>query len=152
VIEQVGRDEILPVRHAVLRPNLPIETAMYAEDSHPEIFHLAGRDDAGAVIACVTFFPESLAGPPDSLAGTAGRPGWRLRGMATLPEHRNRGLGGRLLEAGVAEVRRRGAGLVWCNGRSGATAFYLRHGFMTRGEEFEIAPIGPHYVFVRDLL
>jgi predicted N-acetyltransferase YhbS len=141
VIELVSRDEILPVRHAVLRPNLPIETAMYAEDAYPEIFHLAGRGDNGEVVSCVTFFPEALDGAP----------AWRFRGMATLPEHRGRGLGGELLRAGVAEAARRGARLVWCNGRSGATAFYVRHGFAVRGEEFDIAPIGPHYLFVRDL-
>jgi len=152
VIEQVDRDEILPVRHAVLRPNLPIETAMYAEDAHPEVFHLAGRDDRGEVVASVTFFPDPLTIPTDGggrapVAG--GEPAWRFRGMATLPEHRNRGLGGELLQAGVAEAARRGARLIWCNGRSGAKAFYLRHSFTIRGEEFEIPPIGPHYVFVR---
>jgi GNAT superfamily N-acetyltransferase len=152
VIEQVDRDEILPVRHAVLRPNLPIETAMYAEDAHPEVFHLAGRDDIGEVVACVTFFPDPLTIP----TGRGGRapvardvPAWRFRGMATLPDHRNRGLGGELLQAGVIEATRRGARLIWCNGRSGAKAFYLRHGFTIRSEEFEIPPIGPHYVFVR---
>src|SRR5687768_168680 len=117
---------------------------MYAEDAHPEVFHLATRDCAGAVVACVTFFPEApTAGIPEALAVADDRHAWRLRGMAKLSGHRNRGLGGQLLEAGVAEAKRRGAGLVWCNGRSGATAFYLRHGFEIRGEEFEIAPIGP---------
>jgi len=43
VIEQVTRDEIRPVRHAVLRPNLPPESATYPEDAHPDIFHLACR-------------------------------------------------------------------------------------------------------------
>jgi hypothetical protein len=94
VIEQVDRDEILPVRHAVLRPNLPIETAMYAEDAHPEVFHLAGRDDRGEVIACVTFFPDPLTIPTEGGGRTpvaGGEPAWRFRGMATLPEHRNPG-------------------------------------------------------------
>jgi predicted N-acetyltransferase YhbS len=146
VIEQVDRDEILPVRHAVLRPNLPIETAMYAEDAHPEVFHLAGRDDRGEVIACVTFFTDRR-GRPDTRR--------RRRAGVAVPWHGDAaqtpqpGLGGELLQAGVAEAARRGARLIWCNGRSGAKAFYLRHGFTIRGEEFEIPPIGPHYVFVR---
>jgi GNAT superfamily N-acetyltransferase len=138
VVEQVARDEIVPVRHAVLRPNLPVETAYYPEDDGPDVFHLAERDGP-TVVACATFFPEPLGDEP----------AWRFRGMATLEPYRSTGIGGRLLEAGVAEVKRRGGHLVWCNGRSTATAFYLRHGFTIRGEEFDVPPIGPHYVFVR---
>jgi predicted N-acetyltransferase YhbS len=141
VIEQVGRDDILPLRRAVLRPNLPPETAIYPEDGHAEIFHLAARSHDGEIIACVTFFPEHVDGDP----------AWRLRGMATAPEHRNRGLGGELLEAGVAEAGRRGARRVWCNGRSGAASFYRRHGFVAGSAEFDLPPIGPHFLFVREL-
>lgn len=143
VIELVSRDVILPVRHSVLRPDLPIESAMYPEDATPEIFHLAARDDAGAVVGCVTFFPEAYEGAAHS---------WRFRGMATVAEYRNKGIGGEILEAGVAEAARRGAERVWCNGRSTAKAFYLRHGFAALGEEFTLPPgYHPHYVFVREL-
>ncbi len=141
MVEQVDRAEILAVRHAVLRPNLPLETALYAEDARPGVFHLAERDEDGAVIGCVTFFPDRLAGEE----------AWRLRGMATVAEHRNRGVGGRMLEAGVAEVARQSGKLVWCNGRVAATAFYQRHGFAIRGDEFDLAPAGPHFLFVRQL-
>ena len=144
MIMHVSRDEILPLRRAVLRPNLPPETAEYPEDAGPDVFHLAMRAPAGAVISCVSFFPEGRPELP-------GERGWRFRGMATAPEHRNRGIGGELLEAGVAEVLARGGSLVWCNGRSGAGDFYRRHGFVSQGPEFDLAPAGPHYVFVRAL-
>jgi GNAT superfamily N-acetyltransferase len=140
VIEEVTRDEIIALRHSVLRPNLPVESAYYPEDDHPEIFHLADRNGL-AVIACVTFFPEDLDGEA----------AWRFRGLATDAGHRNRGVGGRLLEAGVAAVADRGGSLVWCNGRVAATAFYQRHGFTIRGEEFDLPPIGAHFRFVRRL-
>lgn len=140
VIVHVTRDEILPLRHAVLRPHLPLSAAMYPEDSNPEIFHLGMRLE-GRLIACATFFPEPLDG----------RPAWRLRGMATLPEHRNAGHGGRLLEAGAAEIASRGGTLLWCAGRKSAVPFYLRHGFVIQGEEFEVPALGPHFVLVRDL-
>lgn len=141
MIELVTREEILALRHTVLRPNLPAEAAKYPEDGHPEIFHLGDRADGGAIIACVTFLPQPIDGVP----------AWRFRGMATSAEHRNLGVGGRLLEAGVAEVARRGGTVVWCNGRSAAAAFYQRHGFAIRGEEFELPPVGRHFVFVREL-
>ena len=138
MVELVSRDEILPIRHSVLRPGHPVAAAIYETDRSPDVFHVAERD-GGVVVACATLFPEPLDGEP----------AWRLRGMATLPGHRGRGIGGRLLDAGVAEIARRGGRLVWCNGRSAAAAFYLRHGFTIRGEEFDLPPIGPHYRFVR---
>ena len=41
---------------------------------------------------------------------------------------------------------------MWCNARKGAVWFYQRLGFVTVSEEFEIAPIGPHYVMEIDLV
>ena len=73
------------MRHEVLRPSLPLESAMYPEDDNPEVLHLAARDDASAVIGCVTFFPEPFEGAQRS---------WRFRGMATVERYRNRGIGG----------------------------------------------------------
>jgi len=143
VIEPATRDEIVPLRHAVLRTGYPVETALYPEDDRPETFHLVDREPDGDIIACVTFFPELLGE----------KPAWRFRGMATQPEQRNRGVGGRLLEAGITAVAERGGTVVWCNGRSSAGGFYRRHGFHTVGDEFLSGPGHdiPHFVFVRAL-
>jgi predicted GNAT family N-acyltransferase len=142
VIEFVDRDRILPLRHAVLRPGLPLSTAMYPEDDTPDIFHLGDVAGDGSLVCCATFFPAPL----ESI------PGWRLRGMATQPGHRNAGVGGRVLEAGVAEIVRRGGEMLWCKGRVAAGSFYLRHGFSTRGEEFAEPPVNaPNIIFVRVL-
>jgi predicted GNAT family N-acyltransferase len=142
VIEEVTRDEVVPLRHEVLRTGLPIETARYPEDDSPQVFHLADREPDGTIIACVSFFPEDLGGEP----------GWRFRGMATRESRRNTGVGGRLLEAGVDEVVKRGGTLVWCNGRSAASAFYLRHGFKIISDEYVSGPrLIPHYLFARSL-
>jgi predicted GNAT family N-acyltransferase len=142
MIEEVTRDAIVPTRHEVLRPGLPVETALYPEDDRPGIFHLAYRQPDGTIIACVTFFPDDLRG----------QPAWRFRGMATLEQHRNTGVGGKLLETGVDEVAKRGGTLVWCNGRKTAGAFYQRHGFAQTGEEFASGPAGvPHFIYVRIL-
>jgi predicted GNAT family N-acyltransferase len=142
VIELVTRDEIVMVRHEVLRPGLPVETALYPEDDIPGAFHLAARGAGDRVIACATFFPEDLGG----------RPAWRLRGMATLETHRGTGVGGRVLEAGIDEVVRRGGTLVWCNGRSAAGDFYRRHGFTEVSDEFMAGPhLVPHFLFARTL-
>ena len=76
---------------------------------------------------------------------------WRLRGMATTPEVRGQGFGRALLENCFAHIRARGGTLLWCNARVVALAFYEHLGFVAEGEEFEIVPIGPHYVMTRQL-
>ncbi|NYI06696.1 GNAT family N-acetyltransferase [Allostreptomyces psammosilenae] len=159
-----SRDEIFAVRHAVLRPGLPAETALYPEDELPEAFHVAARDSSGAVVGCVTFFPEAL---PEDLRAAAGAGldaggadpaaalGYRFRGMGTAPEVRGQGYGGRLLATATEEVLRRAAeggskaAVIWCNGRVSARGFYEHLGFRAVGEQFTIEPSGPHYVFVR---
>ena len=88
---------------------------------------------------CVTFFPDRLPGEA-ALA-------YRFRGMGSAPEVRGRGYGVGCLFAGLRESAARGAQVVWCNGRTSATGFYERFGFTRVGEEFELAPSGPHYVF-----
>mgnify|MGYP003407697792 CR=1 FL=1 len=141
-IELVDRDVIFDLRRAVLRPGLPAQASVYPEEDHPEVFHLAARDlHAGTVIGCATFFPQALDG----------QPGWRFRGMATAAEQRGRGIGSAVLARGIAEVAGRGGRLVWCNGRTNAAGFYQRHGFSKHGEEFDVPPLGPHFVFVRHI-
>ncbi|MCM2579409.1 GNAT family N-acetyltransferase [Streptomyces meridianus] len=164
----VPLEEIFPLRRDVLRPGGPEESARFPEDADPDVFHVAayrpraaageGRDPAsgGPVLACITFFPDPLpaeaaraAGLP--AGGPAARTAYRFRGMATAPEVRGQGCGRAVLEAGIAELRRRGVRAVWCNGRTPAAAFYERQGFTRAGEEFVLEPAGPHHVFVKDL-
>jgi predicted GNAT family N-acyltransferase len=71
--------------------------------------------------------------------------------MATDASRRNAGLGGELLEAGLARVAARGGTLVWCNARLAAAVFYGRHGFTARGDVFDIPTVGPHVVLARRL-
>jgi GNAT superfamily N-acetyltransferase len=71
--------------------------------------------------------------------------------MATLAEHRSRGVGGRLLETGAAEIVRRCGMTLWCRGHLSAGAFYERHGFAPVGDVFHTPHGGPHKIYVRDL-
>jgi ribosomal protein S18 acetylase RimI-like enzyme len=71
--------------------------------------------------------------------------------MASADAVRGQGYGSAVLRAGMDEARARGAELVWCNGRSSARGFYEHHGFTSVGEEFQLEPAGPHYVFVAKL-
>ncbi|MQY11415.1 hypothetical protein SRB5_15310 [Streptomyces sp. RB5] len=135
---EVPAADVVPLRWAVLRPGMPRETALFAEDAAPGAFHLAAYTDEGTVGAVISFCAEQLPGE-DAKA-------YRFRGMASAPELRGQGYGDAVLEAGLAAARDRGAELVWCNARSEARGFYERHGFTVRGEEFVIPTVGPHWV------
>ena len=133
------------LRRAVLRPTWPLGSAMHGDDN-PDAIHFAALDDDGRVIGTCLVLPRPYPVHPD-------RPhAWQLRGMATAPEHRSRGIGATVLAAAIAEILRRDAQLVWCDARTSAVPFYAQHGFETEGAEFLHAESGiPHYRMWRAL-
>jgi GNAT superfamily N-acetyltransferase len=131
------------LRHRVLRPHQRPEELVYGADETPDALHLGAFEGERLVaIASITREP-----PP----GTADPSAWRVRGMATLPEARNRGIGSLLLERCLEHARDRGGALVWCNGRVAARAFYERHGFVVARGPFDVPVIGPHLELHRAL-
>jgi predicted GNAT family N-acyltransferase len=64
--------------------------------------------------------------------------------MATDESVRGQGIGAQVLQRGIAEVKERGASLVWCNARKEAVGFYRQHNFEVIGDPFEIEGVGPH--------
>ncbi len=135
------------LRRQVLRPGQPWSSVDHDYDSWPDTFHVAAFGPRGEVAGCASFHPDAAPHRPGSSASHT----WRLRAMASLPEVRGQGYGAAALRYGIAEVRRRGGTVLWCNARSGAVGFYERLGFSTVGDEFEIAPIGPHFVMEIEL-
>jgi GNAT superfamily N-acetyltransferase len=129
------------IRQSVLRPGLPASESVYPDDDSPHTLHL-GAFERGELIGIATFLPQAC--PHQGAA-----PAWRLRGMAVVESARGRGVGGLLLTQGIDRSIHAGIVTVWCNGRTAARSFYERHGFAAVGDEFMIAPSGPHYLFVR---
>jgi len=131
------------LRRAVLRPGWPEAAPMHGDDN-PEALHIAAIDDDDVVIAACLVLPRAYPKQP----GTASA--WQLRGMATAESHRSQGLGAELVVAVLAELRQRGAQLVWCEARNAAIRFYSRNGFEVDGEEFLHAETGiPHHYMWR---
>jgi GNAT superfamily N-acetyltransferase len=122
------------LRRAVLRPHESVE-AVAGHEAPGTI--AVGAFEAGELVACGLIMPA-----PD---------GWRVRGMATAPEHRGRGHGAAVLAALLNVAREAGARRVWCNARAPARSLYERAGFRVESEEFELPHIGPHYVMARSL-
>ena len=133
------------LRRSVLRPGWPEGAAMHGDDN-PDAVHLAAIDDDETVVAACLVLPRAYPRREQEAAA------WQLRGMATAPSHRSQGLGAQLVEAVVAELRPRGARLLWCEARNAAMRFYARNGFTVDGGEFLHAETGiPHHYMWRHL-
>ena len=141
--QEIDAAETFALRRRVLRPDLtPAQaTAQYA--GIPDAFHLGIRPEAGGPpLAIVSLMPAARK-------GVAGTHPWRLRGFVCHPDWRRRGFGLSLIQAGVAEVTRRGGDVIWLHGRMAAARLYRRAGFAAIGPSFDRTADGPHRLFVR---
>lgn len=128
-------DEIIPLRHKVLRAGKPLETARFEGDLDNGVLHYGLFAD-GIVIVCMTLIPSELDG------GKA----WQLRGMATDTRFQGMGLGGRLVEFALDDAQAESfSNTFWCNARKVAVNFYKKHGWEICSEEFDVPGIGPHF-------
>lgn len=126
--------EILPLRHAVLRPGRPLATAHFDGDDAADTIHLAAWLD-DAVVGCASLMVRPWRDAP----------AWQLRGMATRADLVRRGIGAAVLAA----AERTPPPLLWCNARLAAVPFYARCGWTVVSEAFDVPDVGPHHEMVR---
>jgi predicted GNAT family N-acyltransferase len=136
-VRQISAAETVPLRHAVLRPGRPVETALFAGDDLPSTKHF-GAFRNGKLLCVASLFEAEL---PEE----AGVAAIQLRGMATAAEAQRAGLGRALVLGCIAFAREKRARLLWCNARTYAAGFYSKLGFEIVGKEFDIPDVGPHY-------
>jgi GNAT superfamily N-acetyltransferase len=148
-IRSIDAAQTWPIRQEVLRPHQPLNEMEYPGDLEPSrSFHL-GAFREGLLVGIASAFREPLEDPKSRVQDPTG---WRLRGMATLPEVRGQGYGRALVEQAFELVRTAGGTSLWCNARIVASEFYLDLGFsLARPDTYEIAGIGPHRLMIREL-
>lgn len=133
-IREARVEEIVLLRHRMLRQGLPIEEAHFEGDAEPTTHHFAAFDGDRAV-GCATFV----------LNHWDGEPAWQLRGMATDTALQRGGVGRALLAHAVEAVLASSpVHLFWCNARVPALEFYRKQGWEVTSDEFEIPTAGPH--------
>jgi GNAT superfamily N-acetyltransferase len=142
VFRAASADEIIGLRHMVLRAGKPRETAIFPEDADPQTRHFGAFVESDA-ISCVTYLSSSRDGAP----------AWQMRGMATNPSFARRGVGSGLLVCAEVLLQREQPATValWANAREGAMPFYAKQGWRTVGDRFEVPNVGPHYVIEKAL-
>ena len=152
VVRRALAEEVIGLRHAVLRHGLPRDAAVFPGDEAPTSRHY-GAFRGAAAVCCATLHASEWGGEP----------AFQLRGMATAPEAQRTGIGRRVLEWVEADLRAaaaEGAGdadggavplLLWCNARVPAVEFYRAMGWAVASEPFEIPTAGPHVRMVKRL-
>jgi GNAT superfamily N-acetyltransferase len=161
MMKRCSVDQILPLRHAVLRAGKPFETAKFSRDEESATLHY-GLFEEGRVKVCLTLMRSELS-KKEALLGADGGfggdvdfgadagfgemlPAWQLRGMATEAASQGKGLGGALIQFAVEDAQKEGfSRLFWCNAREVAVPFYERNGWKVISGEFNVPGIGPHY-------
>ena len=135
-------DEILALRHAVLRPGRPLDTARFAGDDEMTTVHV-GVFDGTSVVGCASVMWRPLDDGEDA---------FQLRGMATAPDRMRQGIGRavlRYLEEDIA--RAAGMRVLWCNARTSASGFYAGAGWKLASAVFEVPDVGPHVRMIHRL-
>ncbi len=135
-VEQTVPAVTIPLIHRVLRPHQERPEVARLGDAPGAVGLSAYLDDV--IIGTAIIAPEAFPGEPDR-AGS-----WRLRGMATAPEHRGERVGTQVLDAAIDLVAATGGTLLWCNARVPALGFYERAGFTATGDPWEEPVTGPH--------
>lgn len=133
------------LRQRVLRPYQRVEDMGLPGDDDPSTTFLATLGDDGSMTGCVRL--QRVRCPWRPLAANA----WQLRAMAVDASRRGHGLGAALVAGAVGQVARAGGGLLWCNARVAARAFYERAGFGVVSEPWDELHIGLHVGMLREV-
>ncbi|WP_114166099.1 GNAT family N-acetyltransferase [Exiguobacterium sp. TNDT2] len=133
-LQEVGLEDVIPLRHDVLRPGQAIETCYFEGDDAETTRHFAWVED-GRVMSIATVMEVKRDFDGQTVA-------YQLRGMATDPKSAGQGIGSAFLQA----LHRELDDAWWCNAREVAVRFYERNGLVKIGDAFDIPGIGPHYV------
>jgi GNAT superfamily N-acetyltransferase len=142
-VRRARPEEVIDLRHAVLRAGLPRETAVFPGDDAPDTVHVVAVDGTGGIVGCATMLKNSWQAEG----------AWQVRGMAVSPTLQRSGVGGLMLNElqRIATERSDGIRLMWCNARSPAIGFYERHGWVVASDEFVVESAGPHFKMTKRL-
>lgn len=128
-VRRIAARDTTALRDAVLRPGL-LPGSLYPGDDAADTLHL-GAFIGNTLAAVATLCREPMPGERSTTS-------WRLRGMATLPEYRGRGLGKELAQRCIAYGAKQEGTIVWCTSRIATVPFYRVLGFVECGEPFRL--------------
>jgi predicted GNAT family N-acyltransferase len=142
-LKQIDFRDTYPIRHKMLRPGRPVETCHFEGDDNDLTFHLGAYINE-ELASIASFYFKSHPEIEEEHQ-------YQLRGMATLPEHQNKGLSRALLRTAFPIIQNNHVNLLWCNARTSAQGFYEKVGFEVVSDVFDIPDVGPHVVMIKHI-
>jgi len=142
-INTVRLEDVIEMRHLILRSGQPRSSCYYPEDAYKNTLHFAASD-SDEIIGIASVYKESH--PDFSL-----KQSWRIRGMAVLENYQGHQIGTQLLQACINHAIKNKGDVIWCNARVNVIKFYKQSGFKIIGDEFELPNIGPHFLLAKNL-
>ncbi|MCX2680398.1 GNAT family N-acetyltransferase [Galbibacter sp. EGI 63066] len=142
-VKEITSEEAHVVRHPVLRPGKPFETAIFPEDVLDGTFHVGILND-GKPVGTMSMIRKNNSQLEAENA-------YQLRGMAILHEHQRKGLGEMIVQKAEEMVLEKGGTLIWLNAREVALGFYKKMGYEISGDEFMVPGIGLHFLMFKNL-
>ncbi len=138
-------EDIIPLRHKVLRIGRPIETCHFSGDNDQSTYHFSAKYK-DEVVGCLSFMLATHSNFEEEKA-------YQLRGMAVSPEYRGRRIGEQLLSYAENALVKKGFRFIWCNARETAIRFYEKQAYTSYGRVYHIPKIGNHmtmYKYLKD--
>jgi N-acetylglutamate synthase-like GNAT family acetyltransferase len=139
-VRRVSPDQIIDLRHIVLRDGLPRSEAIFPGDDSAHARHY-GAFESDLLVGCVTLHLNEW----EKL------PAWQLRGMAVAADARTTGIGRAMIEMLERDLDDSSIRQLWCNARVPASGFYVKLGWQIVSQQFEIPTAGPHVRMTRRL-
>jgi len=140
-IKEIKAEDTLQIRKEELRKNMDL-TSQFTGDLDSGTVHV-GLYYQGNLASVVSFMQAEYK----DLRGEQ----YQLRGMATKEIYQGKGLGKILVIKSEEILKSKNAQFIWCNARVKALGFYTKLGFKIIGNEFDIPPIGGHFVMIKAL-
>jgi predicted GNAT family N-acyltransferase len=119
-----AREHAVPLRFSIFVGEQNVPSGIELDDKDAECVHAIAYDDTGKPIGTGRLLPD----------GHIGR-------MAVIKEWRRQGIGAKLLDALMAEARRRGHAEVVLSAQLQAAEFYRNAGFTAEGKVYPEAGI-----------
>ncbi|MGF1887175.1 GNAT family N-acetyltransferase [Photobacterium profundum] len=119
-IQQVTWEEALPLRHRVLWPNKSVSFCKVKGDESATHY---GAFINGELVCVASVYIDGNEA--------------RLRKFATLHEHQGKGIGSKIIEYIVLNLKCLNVRYFWCDARTTALGFYQKFGLEVEGCEFD---------------
>ena len=136
-IKKITAEQTYAIRLEILRKGIN-KPYQFDGDFDQETFHL-GAFVENELVGVSTFVKNN-----SNLFSEVNQ--YQLRGMATLHKVRGKGVGVKLLNTSIGELKKMKTTILWCNAREVALGFYSKLNFKIIGEKFMVDQIGNHYL------